>query len=44
MNADELIAFEREVAARFDAGEIHGPVHLNSDTQAAPLVEIFNEI
>ena len=44
MTAEDLIAFEREVAARFDAGEIRGPVHLNSDTQAAPLIEIFREI
>lgn len=44
MNAADLIAFEREVAARFDAGEIHGPVHLNSDTQAEPLIEIFKGI
>ena len=44
MNAVDLIAFEREVAARFDAGEIHGPVHLNSDTQAEPLIEIFRDI
>ena len=44
MDAEGLIAFEAEVATRFDAGEIHGPVHLNSDTQAAPLVEIFKDI
>ena len=44
MTAADLIAFEREVAARFDAGEISGPVHLNSDTQAAPLIEIFRDI
>ena len=44
MTAADLIAFEREVAARFDAGEIKAPCHLNSDTQAAPLVEIFREI
>ena len=44
MNAADLIAFEAEVAARFDAGEIHAPVHLNSDTQAAPLIEIFRDI
>lgn len=44
MTAAELIAFEDEVAARFDAGEIHGPVHLNSPGQAAPLIEIFNGI
>ena len=44
MDAEELIAFEREVAERFDAGEIHAPVHLNSDTQAKPLIEIFKDI
>ena len=44
MDAEELIAFEREVAERFDAGEIAGPVHLNSDTQAEPLIEIFRDI
>ncbi|MDO8707004.1 MAG: thiamine pyrophosphate-dependent enzyme [Sulfuricaulis sp.] len=44
MDRAELIAFERDVEARFDAGEIHGPVHLNSDTQAAPLIEIFRDI
>lgn len=44
MRAAELIAFEREVAAAFDAGQIHGPVHLNSDTQAEPLIEIFKDI
>ena len=43
-NKDDLIAFEREVAERFAAGEIHGPTHLNSDTQAEPLIEIFREI
>ncbi len=44
MQTAELIAFEREVAERFDAGEIRGPVHLNSDTQAEPLIEIFKDI
>ncbi len=44
MDRAELIDFEREVEGRFDAGEIHGPVHLNSDTQAAPLIEIFKDI
>ena len=44
MDAKDLIAFEREVAERFDAGEIPGPVHLNSDTQAEPLIEIFKDI
>jgi TPP-dependent pyruvate/acetoin dehydrogenase alpha subunit len=44
VEAAELIAFEREVAERFDAGEISGPCHLNSETQAAPLIEIFRDI
>lgn len=44
LNAAELIAFEREVAAAFDAGRIHGPVHLNSETQAEPLIDIFKDI
>ncbi len=44
MNAEELIAFENEVARRFDAGEISGPVHLCSETQAEPLIEIFEDI
>lgn len=44
MNVAELIAFEDEVAARFDAGEIHGPVHLCSPGQAEPLIEIFHEV
>ena len=41
---ESLIAFEDEVAARFDAGEIPGPIHMNSETQAEPLIEIFREI
>lgn len=44
MTRDELMAFEDEVGRRFDAGEIHGPIHLNSDTQADPLIDIFKEI
>ena len=44
MNAADLIAFEREVAERFANGEVPGPTHLNSDTQAEPLIEIFREI
>ena len=44
MLTEQLISFERDVARRFDAGEIHGPVHLNSDTQAEPLIEIFRDI
>ena len=41
MTPADLTAFTAEVSRRFDAGEIPGPVHLNSDTQIAPLVEIF---
>lgn len=44
MDADELIAFEREVAKKYDEGVIPGPVHLNSDTQAASLITIFKAI
>jgi len=44
MTKDELIEFEDEVSRRFDAGEIPGPIHLCSDTQAEPLIEIFREI
>ena len=40
----DLIAFEEEVARRFDAGEIPGPIHMNSDTQADALIEIFRDI
>ena len=44
MQAADLIAFEADIAREFDAGNIHAPVHLNSDTQAEPLIEIFKEI
>ena len=44
MTPADLIAFEADIAAEFDAGKIHAPVHLNSDTQAEPLIEIFKEI
>ena len=44
LTAEQLIAFERDIAAEFETGHIHAPVHLNSDTQAAPLIEIFKEI
>lgn len=44
MLAIELQDFEEEVGRRFDAGEIRGPVHLNSETQAEPLIQIFKEI
>lgn len=44
MTATELIAFEAEVARRYEAGEIRGPVHLCSPSQAEPLIEIFKDI
>ena len=43
-SAADLIAFEREVARRFEAKEIRAPIHLCSDTQAEPLIEIFRDI
>ena len=44
MTADDLIAFENEVAEHYNAGAITGPVHLNSETQAASLITIFSDI
>lgn len=44
MTPADLTAFTAEVAQRFDAGQIHGPVHLNSETQIVPLIEIFRGI
>ena len=44
MTADDLIRFSRRVAAAFEAKEIHSPVHLCSDSQAHPLIDIFKEI
>lgn len=44
MTAADLIAFSNEVAERFERKEIRGPIHLNSDTQAEPLIEIFRGI
>ena len=41
---EELIEFEEEVGRRFDAGDISGPVHLNSSTQADHLIRIFHEV
>ena len=43
MTVDELIAFEREVADRFERGEIRGPVHLSGGNEAQ-LIEIFREV
>lgn len=44
LSKSELIEFEDEVGRRFDAGEISGPIHLCSETQADPLIEIFKDI
>lgn len=44
MKASDLIAFEDEVAEAFEAKKIRGPIHLNSETQAEPLIEIFKQI
>lgn len=41
--AGELIAFEDEVAAAFEAGKIRAPTHLSGGNEAQ-LIEIFEEI
>lgn len=43
MTADELIAFEDKVKAEFDAGRVHGPVHLAGGNELQ-LIEIFKDI
>lgn len=43
MTADELIAFEAEVAEAFKAKRIKGPVHLSGGNEAA-LIEAFKNI
>jgi pyruvate dehydrogenase E1 component alpha subunit len=43
MTADELRAFEREVADAFERGEIRAPVHLSDGNEDA-LIDIFKEI
>lgn len=40
----DLIAFEDEVAEAFEAKKIRGPIHLCSEGQAEPLIEIFKDI
>jgi TPP-dependent pyruvate/acetoin dehydrogenase alpha subunit len=42
-SADDLRAFEREVADAFEAGKIRSPVHL-SDGNENQLIEIFKDI
>ena len=43
MTADELIAFEEDVAAEFNAGKIRAPVHLSQGNESQ-LIEIFKEV
>ncbi len=43
MTRDDLIAFEDEIAAEFNAGEIPYPVHLESGNESQ-LIEIFKDI
>lgn len=44
MSPQELIDFTKEVERRFENRDIRGPIHLNSETQIAPLLEVFKEI
>lgn len=44
MTPADLKDFTAEVSRRFDAGEIPGPIHLNSDSQIEPLMAIFEDI
>lgn len=43
MEAKDLIAFEREVADRYERGEIRGPVHLSGGNEEQ-LIKIFREV
>ena len=43
MTAEELIAFEADIAREFDAGKIHAPVHLSGGNEQQ-LIDIFREI
>lgn len=43
MNADDLRAFEAEVAERFKAKEIRGPIHLSGGNEEH-LIEIFRDV
>jgi TPP-dependent pyruvate/acetoin dehydrogenase alpha subunit len=43
VEAAELIAFEREVADRFERGEIRGPVHLSGGNEDQ-LIQVFKSI
>lgn len=43
MTAEELVAFEADIAAEFNAGRIRAPIHLDGGNEA-PLIEIFEKI
>ena len=43
MTAEELIAFEADIAAEFNAGRIRAPIHLDGGSEA-PLIRIFENI
>ena len=43
MTPSDLIAFEREVADRYERGEIRGPVHLSGGNEDQ-LIDIFREM
>ena len=43
MNKDELIAFEDEVAARFNTGKIRAPVHLYWGNEAS-IIKVFEKV
>jgi len=43
MTKDELIAFEEEIAALFNAGKIHAPVHLYYGNEDA-IIGVFRPI
>lgn len=43
VSKSDLIAFEAEVKARFERGEIHGPCHLSNGNEDQ-LIEIFEEV
>lgn len=43
MTREDLIAFEEDIAAEFNAGHIRAPVHLSAGNEAQ-LIEIFSEV
>lgn len=43
MTAEELIAFERDIAAEFNAAKIRAPIHLDGGNET-PLIDAFKQI